>query len=196
MTVRLIAGPRLGILGVALWSACGGGGSEPPPDSLSNAAAISYAANAGVVGADAASALDATLLTATDLVVASASESRAATGRKQALSTSTGALACAGGGSAGLTITNAAEPAAELDGRLDAGEVYELAFSACRGAGSGVALSGALTMTVNSTSSNGATVTFATTTLSATLPRGVVSFSGSVTLQRTLVPAAAASARA
>lgn len=178
----------LSALSAALLIACGGGGDSQDSDSLSNESATSYAANASVVGSDAAGALDAALQSTSDLAIASgaasSTPSNAAAGRKQALSLNTGALGCAGGGTATLSITNATTPLAELNGRLDAGEVYAASFSDCRRVPGGAALNGALTMTVNTTSANGATVTFTTTTLGVTLPRGTVSFNGSATVQR------------
>ena len=177
----------LSLCSALLVAACGGGGSDTT-DTLSNESAAGYAANASVVGTDATSALDATLLTTTGLVSASATAQSAVTGRELALATSTGALSCAGGGTATLSITGASVPA-ELNGQLDAGEVYAATFTDCAGSAGAAVLNGALTMTVNSTTANGATVTFASaapTPLQVTLPRGNVTFVGSVTIDRSV----------
>ena len=171
-------------LSAALLFGCGGGGSSQDPDSLSNESAAGYAANASVVGSDATSALDAALLTTSDLAGAAGAAPNAAADRKRALAFSSGALACAGGGTATLSITNATTPADELNGRLDAGEVYAASFTGCRRVAGGPALNGSLAMTVDSTTTNGATVTFSTSTLTVTLPRGSLAFNGSATVQR------------
>ncbi len=176
-------------LSAALLLACGGGGSAPDADTLSNESAAGYAANAGVVGSDATSALDAALLTTSDLAGAAGAAPNGAADRKHALAFNSGALACAGGGTATVTVTNAATPADELNGRLDAGEVYVASFTGCRRIVGGPALNGGLTLTVDSASTNGATVTLSTSTLSVTLPRGALAFNGSTTVQRSVVAA-------
>ena len=184
MSIRFMPSPTLTMsaLSAALMIACGGGAEDPVP--LSSQAATQHSANASVVGADASSALDTTLLTATQLVPGTASALR--TGRKQALATSSGALSCAGGGTATMTIAGAGV-LEEINGRLDPGEVYQMAFIDCRGAGGQAVLNGSVTMTVVRAGSGVTEVTFSTTTLNATLPRGVVSFIGSASVQRTVL---------
>lgn len=185
MASRFMPFPTLTVsaLSVALMIACGGGGtSDPTP--LSSPTATQHSANASAVGADASSALDATLLTATQLVPGTSSVQRA--GRKQALATSSPALSCAGGGQATMTITGASA-LEELNGQLDAGEVYQVAFINCRGAGGQAMLNGAVTLTVQSVAPGSVAVTLMSNTLNVTLPRGVVSFIGSASVQRTLV---------
>jgi hypothetical protein len=175
----------LSALSAALLIACGGVGDASDTDTLSNESATGYAANASVIGSDAASALDAAVLTTSDLAV-SAGATTSAAGRKQALSVTTPALSCAGGGTAILSVTNATNPLLEGNGQLDVNDVYLASFSACRRVNGGAALNGALAMTVTDTTANGATVTLATTTLSVVLPRGSVSFSGNATVQRSV----------
>lgn len=191
MAVRFMPFPTLTLsaLSVALMIACGGGETSADATPLTNQAATQHSANASAVGADASSALDATLLTATQLVPGTASGLRA--GRKQALAASAG-LACAGGGSATMTISGA-NALEELNGQLDAGEVYQIAFIDCRGATSQAVLNGGVTLSVVSAGAGTATVTLSTTTLTATLPRGVVSFIGGASVQRSVVASGATS---
>jgi len=74
----------------------------------------------------------------------------------------------------------------ELNGQLDAGEVYQLAFVDCRGAAKQAVLNGNVTMTVVKSSGVVTAVTLSTKTLNATLPRGMLSFIGSADVQRTV----------
>ena len=178
----------LGALSATLLVACGGGGEPQANDKLSDNAATSYSANATVVGSDATSALDTALLTAMQLAPGAISAASAPNSREQAQTVSVGTLTCAGGGTATMTISGAGT-VAELNGRLDAGEIYQITYNQCSGANGQAALNGALAMTVNSASSNiggnsDTTVTFSTSSLAATLPRGSVSFNGTVMVQR------------
>ena len=88
-----------------------------------------------------------------------------------------------------LTISGV-DALGELNGRLDVGEDYAVTYTNCRGASGAATLNGTLAMHVDGTSSNGATVTFATTTLAVSVPRGSVSFNGTVTVERTVTPTA------
>jgi hypothetical protein len=176
----------LSLLSAALLlTACGGGGDTQSNDTLTDGMATGYAANATVVGGDAANALDVSLQTTAELVASSAGVSGAAAGREQAQSTSTGTLNCVGGGTAALVISGASAPA-ELNGQLEAGEVYAVTFNNCQRAGGAPTLNGGLSMHVDATASNGATVTFTSTNLAVTLPRGTLTFNGSVTVQRSV----------
>lgn len=179
----------LSLLSAALLAACGGGGDSGSAEPLSNNDATSYAANASVVGSDATGALDTTLLTATQLVPGSVGAAGVVNGREQAQAVSTGALTCAGGGTATLSI-DGPTPANWINGRLDADEVYQITYNQCRGAAGQAALNGDVTMTVLSASSNSAgsatSVNFSTTNLTAVLPRGTASFNGNVAVQRTV----------
>jgi hypothetical protein len=169
--------------------ACGGE-SEPAVAPLSSQTATEYSANASVISADASSALDATLSTASQLVQGMAGSLNA--GRKQALATSSGGLSCAAGGQATMTVSGAS-PLQELNGRLDAGEVYQIAFVDCRGTAKQAVLNGNVTMTVVRAGGSSATVTLSTKTLNATLPRGMLSFIGSADVRRTVILSGAGS---
>jgi hypothetical protein len=181
MSIRWLPLPILTLSAVSAVLAIAHGGGSEDAAPLSTLAATQYAANASLVGADASSALDATLLTATQLVPGTAS--RLGVQRKQAPAASGVGLACPGGGTA-LTTISGADSLEERNGQLDAGEVYQLAFLDCRGAGGQAALNGAVTMTVVSAVPGSTAVTFSTTTLNATLPRGAISFIGSAGVQR------------
>ena len=185
MLIRIMPIPAMLIsaLSAASIIACGGE-SEPAVAPLSSQTATEYSANASVIGADASSALDATLSTASQLVQGMAGSLNA--GRKQALATSSGALNCAAGGQATMMISGAS-PLQALNGQLDAGEVYQIAFVDCRGAAKQAVLNGNVTMTVVRASGSTAAVTLSTTTLNATLPRGMLSFIGSADVQRTVI---------
>ncbi len=184
MSFRFRPVSTLGIsaLSAVMVVACGSVAEEPTP--LSSQSAAHHAANGSVVGAQASSALDATLLTAMQLVPGTARKLVA--GRQTALTTSSGRLGCAGGGTATMTIkgANAVE---ENNGRFDANEVYQLAFIDCRGAAGQAALNGAVTMNVVSATRGATAVTLSTTTLRAASARGVVSFIGSADVQRAVV---------
>lgn len=178
----------LSLCSASLLLACGGGGDTGTSDALSDQTAASYAANASVVGSDATTALDTTLQTATELVSASATTQSAVTGRELAQAISIGPLNCAFAGTASLTVSGATA-LAEANGQLDIGEVYAVTFSNCQRAAGAPTLNGALSMTVDAVTVNGATVTIssgATNPLAVTLPRGVVTFNGGVTLERSL----------
>jgi hypothetical protein len=78
-------------------------------------------------------------------------------------------------------------PESEVNGRLDAGEVYQVSFAACSGAGGFAQLDGALSMTVESASGDSANGTLdlsmTATNLSLTLPHGGAMLNGSTERQ-------------
>lgn len=190
MSRRFLTAPSLALslLSASLLLACGGGGDTGSADTLTDQAAAGYAANASVVGSDATSALDTTLLTATDLVSASATTQSAVTGREQAQAITVGPLQCDGGGTASLIVTGAST-LAEANGQLDAGEIYAVTFINCQRVTGAPTLNGGLSMTVDTVTANGATVTItsgAPNPLSVTLPRGIVTFNGGVTVARSV----------
>ena len=176
------------LLSTALLTACGGGASDAADAALSSDTATSYGANATVISGDAGSALDTTLLTTQQLAVLSASSA----GREQPQAVSAGPIACPGGGSASLQISGGTLQS-QLNGQLDAGEIYQVGYTDCKGALGQAALNGSVTMTVNSASSTAAAVTLATSNLSVTLPRGVVAYAGTATVQRGVVTDASGS---
>lgn len=177
------------LLSAALLAACGGGGSAGSTDTaLSSDTATTYSANATAIGGDTSSALDTALLTTQQLAAVGVT----ASAREQPQALSTGPLACPGGGLATLQISGGT-PSSQLNRQLDVGEVYQVDYTECRGALGQAALNGSVTMTVNSASSSGASVTLASTNLSVSLPRGVVTYNGSATVQRSVVADAAGS---
>lgn len=184
MSFRFPPVPAIGVsaLSAVMVVACGSVSEAPTP--LSSQSAAYYSANGSVVGAQATSALDATLLTAIQLVPGTAK--KLAAGRDPAVTTSSGRLNCAGGGTATMTIKGASA-VEENNGRFDANEVYQLAFIDCRGAAGQAVLNGAVTMNVVSATRGATAVSLSTTTLRAASTRGVVSFIGSADLQRAVV---------
>ena len=191
----LTAAPNLklsllaGALGAALLSACGGGGSDSETSSsaaaLDDATATTYAANATQIASDAGTAADTAVLTAQAVVGATATAS-ASEGMATALSVlplATTTRACPGGGTATLSITGGT-PASQVNGQLDAGEVYAITFAACAGAAGAAAVDGSLAMTVltaSGDSSNGTlALSLTATDLSVDLPRGGASLNGAV----------------
>lgn len=185
MSIRVTPGPTMTLSAVsaALMIACAGTADHDALP-LSSQTATQYSANASMIGADASSALDATLSTAMRLVTATSSASKA--GRKQARATGKQGLNCAGGGQATMTISGA-DAAQELNGQLDAGEVYQIAFVDCRAGAGQTLLDGNVTMTVVGNGGAVVSVTVSTTTLIATLPRGKLWFIGSAAVQRSSV---------
>lgn len=181
MSIQFMAIPTLAISALsALFAVADGTGSEAPVP-LSREAATQYSANASVVGVEASGALDATLLTVMQLVRGTVSALH--TGRNPARKER--AIQCAADGTATMTIAGASARK-ELNGQLDADETYHIAFIDCRGAGGLPVLNGAVTMNVLNATGGGIAVTFSTTTLKATTPRGAVSFIGNAGVQRTV----------
>ena len=176
------------LLSAALLAACGGGASDAVDAALSSDTATAYSANSTVISGDAGSALDTTLLTTQQLAALGASSA----GREQPQAVSAGPIACPGGGSATLQI-NGGTLQSQLNGQLDAGEIYQLAYTDCKGALGQAALNGSVTMTVNSASSTAASVSLATSNLSVALPRGTVMYNGTATVQRSVVTAGSGS---
>jgi hypothetical protein len=91
-------------------------------------------------------------------------------------------VACAGGGTATLSITGGTA-ASVLNGQFDAGEVYQLVFANCRSAFGAVNVNGALALTVQAASATELALALAVTDLAVTLPRGTVTLAGSSTRQ-------------
>jgi hypothetical protein len=180
------------LLGASLLAACGGGGSDASASSgsIDDATATLYAANATQIGSDAMTAADAGVLAAQAMISVGAGTS-ASQDRATALSTNATPLVatsrlCPGGGSATVSITGGT-PASQLNGKLDAGEVYQVSFAACSGAAGMAQLDGTLAMTVQSASgdsANGALALSTTATnLTLALPRGSATLNGSTERQ-------------
>ena len=182
MSIQFMAIPTLTVSALsALFAVADGAGSQARVP-LSRQTATQYSANASVVGVEASGALDATLLTVTQLVRGTVSPLH--TGRNAVRKER--AIPCAADGTATMTIAGASARK-ELNGQLDADETYQIAFIDCRGAGGLPVLNGAVTMNVLNTNDGGIAVTFSTTTLKATTPRGTVSFIGNAGVQRTVM---------
>src|ERR1019366_4148332 len=172
------------VLGAAWLAACGGGGSgaaSSSADTIDDAIATAYAANATQIGSDTTSVADGAVLAAQAMISAgagaSASDERgtAMAARAQPLVAST--RSCPGGDTATVSITGGT-PQSEVNGQLDTGDVYQVSFAACTGAAGVAQLDGTLAMTVVSASgdsANGALdLSMTATNLSLTLPRGAM----------------------
>ncbi len=180
------------LLGAVLLAACGGGGSDPSSGSaaIDDATATAYAANATQIGSDAMTATDAGVLAAQAMISAGAGMA-ASDDRAMALSANAAPLfatsrPCPGGGSATVSITGGT-PASEVNGKLDAGEVYQVSFTACTGAAGMAQLDGTLAMTVESVTGDSANGTLALSTtatnLTLALPHGGATLDGSTERQ-------------
>jgi hypothetical protein len=160
-----------GLAGLAggLLLACGGGSGSD--DALSSEVAQGYAADASAMPVTTASGLD----TATVLLEAGLS------------STTALSAPCAGGGTVTWAISGGTL-AQQFNGRLDAGETYQVIYANCRGTTPGMALDGRATLTVNAYSATSSDLTsdltFATSALQLTTPEGRYLLDGSVREQR------------
>ncbi len=153
---------------LALLAACGGGGDDAgaPLGAVTETQAVSMSANSAVLPADSVDG-QATVLSTTRAVVAGGSASQT--------------FNCAGGGTALFTVTGAG--LATLTNRqLDAGEVYSLTYTECRGASGAAALTGTTTLTVVSASSGSTEVSTSTQNLQIALPLRTLTVNGSSTL--------------
>jgi len=172
------------VLGAAWLAACGGDGSgaaSSSADTIDDAIATAYAANATQIGSDTTSVADGAVLAAQAMISAgagaSASDERvtAMAAGAQPLVAST--RSCPGGDTATVSITGST-PQSEVNGQLDTGDVYQVSFAACTGAAGVAQLDGTLAMTVVSASgdsANGALdLSMTATNLSLTLPRGAM----------------------
>ncbi len=183
-----------------LLTACGGG-SDTPPDTqsvapLSQPDATADSANASSTGNDAASALDTVLDTTSALAQATAQSVNASSDRMQALSAGPAAVGvtnltvdCAGGGTATLSITGGTA-ASELNGQLDAGEHYSVAYAQCTGQAGYAQLNGSVEMDVTSadhgTTPSTVAVNLTATHLALSLPAGTATLDGTATLSRSV----------
>ena len=188
----------------ALLTACGGGADGSPStsaSSLSQPDATADAADSATTGADTATAMDTVIDTTTLLAQATATASAAAAspGRMQALSanpaSASGALTnvtvdCAGGGTATLSITGGTA-GSELNGQLDAGEHYSVAYAQCTGRAGYAQLNGTMAMDVvsadHATSPSTLAVNLTVTGLSLTLPVGMATLDGTASVSRSVV---------
>ncbi|HUN92532.1 MAG TPA: hypothetical protein VMU33_10770 [Burkholderiaceae bacterium] len=164
-----------------LLAACGGGGASDSAAAPSSSGTVSQS-TAQEVSADSAtvptSTTDAlsTAVTMAQTVVAGAQQSQA--------------YACPGGGSAVYTVSGAT-PAQLQNGKFDAGEIYSLTFTSCKGALGAGALDGSLQLTVISASDTAVSVATSTSDLVVSVPLGTVSINGSSTISVSTVTAGA-----
>jgi len=171
---------RLALLPAAaaltLLAACGGGGdSGGSTAAVSQETAQAMSANSAVVPADSTDAA-ASVLTTTQAVVAGGTASQT--------------YNCAGGGTAVFTATGGSL-ASLGNGQLDAGEVYDVTYTNCRGSAGAASLNGSATLTVVSAAAGNIEVTTATQGIVVTLPLRTVTLNGSSTLTHTVVTAGA-----
>lgn len=184
----------LTLLCIATLTACGGGGSDAGTTTAATSAddATAYAANATLMNENATSALDASVLAA-QAVVTTQAVSAAGSPDTNALATpstesarpaavASVPVACAGGGSATLTITGGTSLSV-LNGQLDTGEVYQLSFAACRGAAGAASINGSLAMTVQTATATELSLALVASDLAVALPQGGVTLAGSATRQ-------------
>jgi hypothetical protein len=153
---------------LALLAACGGGGEDAgaPLGAVSESQAYSMSANSAVLPADSVEG-QATVLSTTRAVVAGGTASQS--------------FACAGGGTAVFTATGGSVGSL-INGQLDAGEVYSLTYTNCRGAAGVAALTGTATLTVMAASAGGTEVSTTTQNLQIALPLRTLTLNGSSTL--------------
>ena len=184
-----------------LLTACGGGSDVAPATTsvtpLSQPDATADSANASSTGNDTASALDAVIDTTSVLALATAQPAGAAPDREHALSAGPTAASgvtnmtvnCAGGGTATLSITGGSA-ASELNGELDAGEHYSVAYAQCTGQAGYAQLSGNVEMDVVSadhgTAPASVAVNVTATDLALSLPAGTATLDGTASVSRTV----------
>ena len=153
---------------LALLAACGGGGEDAgaPLGAVSESQAFSMSANSAVLPADSVES-QATVLATTRAVVAGGTASQT--------------FNCAGGGTAVFTVTGGSVGTV-TNGQLDAGEVYSLTYTDCRGATGVAALTGTATLTVVAAAAGSTEVTTSTQNLKIALPLRTLTVNGSSAL--------------
>lgn len=168
----------LAALASAALAACGGGGGAD--DGVSNEQAQGYAADAATMPVAAGTAVGAATLTLQSAVAAGGTASAktsgegdiAAAGQMQPQDTGpVTTVPCALGGSVSWVASGL--PLAQLiNRRLDAGETYDITYSQCGTAITGVVLDGSLRVVVNAADSTGFDFTTTATALSSTTLQG------------------------
>jgi hypothetical protein len=168
--LRLTALPAAALL--TLLAACGGGGDDAgaPINAVSESTASAMSANSAVVPTESTEAA-ATVLVTTQALVAGGTASQT--------------YNCAGGGTAMFTVTGGSVSSI-VNGQLDAGEVYRVDFSACRGSAGAATVDGAATLTVVSAGSGTTEVDTDTQGIVVTLPLRTLTLDGASRLSRTV----------
>ena len=145
-------------------------------DTIDDAIATAYAANATQIGSDTTSVADGAVLAAQAMISAGAGAGASASDeRVTAMSAGAQPLvastrSCPGGDTATVSITGGT-PQSEVNGQLDTGDVYQVSFAACTGAAGVAQLDGTLAMALVSASGDSANGAL---DLSMTLPRGAM----------------------
>jgi hypothetical protein len=157
---------------LALLAACGGGGGDNASSTnVSQETAQAMSANSAVVPEDSTEAAT-TVLATTQAVVAAGQASQS--------------FNCAGGGTALFTVTGGSL-ASVGNGALDAGEVYSLTYTACKGSAGAASLDGTATLTVLSATAGAVEVATTTQGIVVTLPQRSLTLNGSSTLAQTVL---------
>jgi hypothetical protein len=160
---------------LALLAACGGGGGDAgtPITGVTQSQAQAMSANSAVVPAETTDAA-ALLLSTTQAIVAGG--------------TASATFNCAGGGTAVFTATGSNIG----NGQLDAGEVYNVTYTACKGSAGAASLDGTATLTVVAAGAGTVEVNTSTSGIVITLPQRTLTLNGTSTLSQTVVTNGAA----
>lgn len=156
---------------LALLAACGGGGDAAGGAAIDEGSAQAMGVNSAVIpteGGEAAS----TVLSTTQAVVIGGQASQS--------------FACAGGGTALFTVTGGSLGSV-TNGQLDAGEVYSVTYTDCRGSAGAASLSGQATLTVVSADASGTVVDTSTRAITVVLPQRTLTLNGASRLSRSVV---------
>jgi len=177
------AHPGLAVLacGILLSSCGGGGGGGAAPvlsvPTLSQLDATATSANAASSGEDAALAVDSVVDRTSALALAMPAGVVSAT------------VACAGGGSATLSISGGTL-AGQLDGQLDAGEHYSVAFARCSDSAGSARLNGSAELDVigadRSTSPETLSLRLSVNHLELAQPSGTITLDGTASASRSV----------
>jgi hypothetical protein len=172
-STRLALVPAAALL--ALLAACGGGGGDAgtPITGVTQSQAQAMSANSAVVPAETTDAA-ALLLSTTQAIVAGG--------------TASATFNCAGGGTAVFTATGSNIG----NGQLDAGEVYNVTYTACKGSAGAASLDGTATLTVVAAGAGTVEVNTSTSGIVITLPQRTLTLNGTSTLSQTVVTNGAA----
>jgi hypothetical protein len=164
---------------LAALSACGGGGDEG--SGISNADAQGYAADAATMPVVAGATLGAAASALQGSVAAAAAQAGSAAAIDTAAAEKGGAAqeavsptvtrGCAGGGSV-TWVASGPTLALLTNGRLDAGETYDITYNACAVAFTGEVLNGNARVVVNAADTSGFDITTTATALSSTTLSG------------------------
>lgn len=161
------------LIALAALSACGGG-SEESGGSITNTDAQGYAADAATMPAEAGAALSAATDALKGSVTAAMAQSAAIEaaaaekgGAGQQATTPTVTHACPRGGSVSW-VADGPTLALLLNGRLDAGETYNITYNNCGTAITRVVLNGSLRVAVTAADATGFDITTTATALSST----------------------------